>query len=70
MPFQNLPIRLSPDATVRLILTLVMGLVLAVMVLFSSQQSGLQNMVEEPSGSPREQIVIELEAGYGAGPSV
>ncbi len=68
MRLPALRLRLSPDATVRLALTAVMSLVLAVMVLLSSHQAMAQSAVEQPYGLSRDEIVAELDARYEEAP--
>lgn len=68
-----LPIRLTPEATVRLLLAAVMGLVLAVMLLLSSpqavaQSAGPQPYGQEPYGLSRDEIVTQLGDNYGEVP--
>ena len=59
-------LRICPtmDATVRLLLTAVMGLILAFMFLLNSQQVTTQNVVQEPYGSSRDEIVARLGDSY------
>lgn len=63
-------LRICPtlDTTVRLLLTAVMGLVLAFIFLLSSQQVTAQNAVQEPYGSSREEIVAQLGDSYQEAP--
>lgn len=63
-------LRICPtlDATVRLLLTAVMGLVLVFIFLLSSQQVTAQNVVQEPYGSSRDEIVAQLGDSYQEAP--
>lgn len=63
-------LRICPtlDATVRLLLTAVMGLVLAFIFLLSSQQVIAQNVVQEPYGFSRDEIVAQLGDNYQEAP--
>lgn len=63
-------LRICPtlDTTVRLLLTAVMGLVLAFIFLLSSQQVTAQNAVQESYGSSREEIVAQLGDSYQEAP--
>jgi hypothetical protein len=64
MRYQARRFPLTPDKTVRLLLTAVMGLVLAVMVLLSGEQAAAQSAVQQPYGISRDQIVAQLGARY------
>lgn len=59
-------LRICPtfDATVRLLLTAAMGLVLVFVFLLSSQQVTAQNVFREPYGSSRDEIVAQLRDSY------
>jgi len=68
-------VRLSTETAVRLLLTTVMGLVLAVMFLLNSQQAGAQSFDQRPSGDQtlsgqelygpsRDEIVSQLGAQF------
>ena len=65
-----LPIRLSPDTMVRLLLTTVMGLVLACLGFLSSQQAAAQGFIrgQEPYGLSRNEIVAQLGENYTKAP--
>lgn len=60
--------RIGPDAAVRWLLTAVMSLVLAVLMLVSSQQASAQDALAEPYGLSRDEIVVRLDAGYAEAP--
>ena len=64
MRYQSLQFRLSPDAAVRLLLTALMGLVLAVMVMLSSEQAAAQNAVQQIHNFSRDEIVTQLGDRY------
>lgn len=69
MRYQELRIRLTPDTTVRLLLTAVMGLVLAFMLLLNSQQATAQSYEQEspsqePYGLSRDEVVAGLGDEY------
>ena len=64
MRYQSLQFRLSPDAAVRLLLTALMGLVLAVMVMLSSEQAAAQNAVQQIYNFSRDEIVTQLGDRY------
>ncbi len=68
MRYQARRLRLTADTTVRLLLTAVMGLVLAVMVLLSSEQAAAQSAVQQPYGFSRDQVVAQLGARYKEAP--
>jgi hypothetical protein len=55
---------LSAGAKVRLLLVAAMGLVLAFMVLLSSQQAAAQSVLQEPYGLSRDEIVSQLGSSY------
>lgn len=61
-------IRLTPDAIVRLIITAVMGLVLAFMLLVNSQQAAAQSYGEQPYGFSRDEVVAQLDGSYQEAP--
>ncbi len=63
MRHQALRIRLSPDATVRLLLTAVMGVILALMVLATSLPAAAQTINGSPELS-RDEIVAQLGETY------
>ena len=73
MRYQALRFRPTPDTTVRLLLTAVMSLVLAVMVLVSGDPVGAQSAAtvpysQEPSGLSRDEIVAQLDGSYQEAP--
>lgn len=65
---QALPIRLTPDTIVRLLITAVMGLVLAFMLLLNSQQAAAQSYTQQPYGLSRGEVVAQLDGGYTEAP--
>jgi hypothetical protein len=68
-----LKIRLSPDTKVRLLLTAVMGLVLAFMLVLDIQQATAQDLgreyyAQEPYGLSRDEVVAQLGGAYKEAP--
>lgn len=69
MRFPALHLRLSVDATVRLLLTAVMGLILAAMVLLSSgQPAAAQSAGQQSFALSRADIVARLDQRYQEAP--
>lgn len=73
MRYPALRIRLSPDTKVRLLLTAVMGFVLAFMLLLDIQQATAQDLGQEyntqaPYGLSREEVVAQLDGVYKEAP--
>ena len=78
MRYQVLRVRLSPDKTVRMLLTAVMGFVLAFMLLLNSQQVAAQDpdqmpygeelYGQEPYGLSRDEVVAQLGDRYQEAP--
>ena len=64
MRYRVRQIPVSLDAGVRLLLTAVMGLVLAVMVLMSSERAAAQGAVQGPYDISRDEIVAQLSQRY------
>ena len=61
-------IRLNLYTKVRLLLTAVMGLVLALMLLLNSQQAVAQSYDQQPYGLSRDEVVARLKGSYEEAP--
>ncbi|NNE82781.1 MAG: hypothetical protein HKN28_02305 [Alphaproteobacteria bacterium] len=73
MRYPVLRIRLSPDTKVRLLLTAVMGSVLAFMLVLDIQQATAQDLgqeynAQEPYGLSRDEVVANLGRAYAETP--
>ncbi len=64
MRYHAIRTRLTPDTTVRLLLTAVMAVVLGVMVLLSNDPAASQSALHQPYGFSRDEIVSQLGERY------